>query len=247
LPASSGSTWGHPTFARRDHQNCRSPCCKTTIGPSQVLVESNFLQNLEGELDTAHVSFLHATLNDDSASLNTLIRVEGYNNDRHPRLSIIDTDYGFLYGGRRTKPNGEYYWRVTQYLLRSTASFPLGRLPRGATIWVPIDDYTCWRFLIGGVAEAHAPDGRTLGPTPLADRARYLHVPGRHRHRHDALKGQQVQPYGMDRQKQRTVNYTGMTAIPTQDQAMNEGMERSSTARANISRQPTSQSSECAR
>jgi hypothetical protein len=30
--------------------------------------------------------------------------------------------------------------------------------------------------------------------------------------------------YGMDRQKQRTVNYTGMTAIPTQDQAMNEGM-----------------------
>jgi len=30
--------------------------------------------------------------------------------------------------------------------------------------------------------------------------------------------------YGMDRNKQRTVNFTGMTAIPTQDQAMNEGM-----------------------
>jgi phthalate 4,5-dioxygenase len=30
--------------------------------------------------------------------------------------------------------------------------------------------------------------------------------------------------YGMDRAKQRTVNFTGMGAIPTEDQAMNEGM-----------------------
>jgi hypothetical protein len=30
--------------------------------------------------------------------------------------------------------------------------------------------------------------------------------------------------YGMSRERQRTVDYTGMTAIPTEDQAMNEGM-----------------------
>jgi hypothetical protein len=30
--------------------------------------------------------------------------------------------------------------------------------------------------------------------------------------------------YGMDRQKQRTEDYTGIPGIPTEDQAMNEGM-----------------------
>ena len=30
--------------------------------------------------------------------------------------------------------------------------------------------------------------------------------------------------YGLDRQRQRTSDFTGMPAIPTEDQAMNEGM-----------------------
>jgi phthalate 4,5-dioxygenase len=194
----------------------------------KFLVESNFLQNLEGELDTAHVSFLHATLNDDSASLNTLIRVEGYNNDRHPRLSIIDTDYGFLYGGRRTRPDGDYYWRVTQYLLPIYGLIPRsGGYLGGATIWVPIDDYTCWRFLIGGVAEMGALNGngpQASGLPPMTiERGTYSFGDGTVI---DTMisKDNKSNLYGMDRKKQRTVNYTGMTAIPTQDQAMNEGM-----------------------
>ncbi|MDE3077479.1 MAG: Rieske 2Fe-2S domain-containing protein, partial [Chloroflexota bacterium] len=106
----------------RERQPERPPALPFTLVPKEersnvkFLVEASFLQNLEGELDTAHVSYLHSFLQDDG-SLNNLVRKDGYENDRHPRLTVIETDYGFVYGGRRTKPSGDYYWRVTQYLL----------------------------------------------------------------------------------------------------------------------------------
>jgi phenylpropionate dioxygenase-like ring-hydroxylating dioxygenase large terminal subunit len=113
---SGGVVWVY--MGPTDHQPDRPPDLPFTLVPEEersgikFLVESNFLQNLEGELDTAHVSFLHSTL-DDGASLSNLVRLDGYNNDRLPRLTVIDKDYGFVYGGRRTKTGGDFYWRVT--------------------------------------------------------------------------------------------------------------------------------------
>ena len=84
----------------------------------KFLVEANWLQCLEGELDTAHVSFLHQTFGDDGTGIQIAgPRSDGYNNDRHPRLFALDTDYGFVYGGRRAQAAGNFYWRVTQFLL----------------------------------------------------------------------------------------------------------------------------------
>lgn len=192
----------------------------------KFLVESNYLQNLEGELDTAHVSFLHATLGDGSESLANLVKVNGYNNDRHPRLSVIPTEYGFVYGGRRKRSDGDYYWRVTQFLLPFYALIPIaGGYTGGATIWVPIDDHHCWRFLVGG---------RRPGMDPGGDGTqRRLNLPIR-RGVYELGDGMAIDTYlpennkrnnyGLDRQRQRTTDFTGMPAIPTEDQAMNEGM-----------------------
>ena len=38
-----------------------------------------------------------------STAVQSLVRSDGYNNDRHPRLFALDTDYGFVYGGRRAQ------------------------------------------------------------------------------------------------------------------------------------------------
>jgi len=191
----------------------------------KFLVEASYLQNLEGELDTAHVSYLHSTLQDDG-SLNNLVRMDGYQNDRHPRLTVIDTDYGFVYGGRRAKPNGEYYWRVTQYLLPIYGLIPVsGGYTGGATIWMPVDDHHCWRFLVGGRrrmpanAEGSTPPRRFL---PI-ERGTYTFEDGAVMDTY-LPENRKSNLYGMDRAKQRTQTYTGIPAIPTQDQAMNEGM-----------------------
>jgi nitrite reductase/ring-hydroxylating ferredoxin subunit len=215
----------------KEHQPDRPPEMPFTLVPEgersglKFLVESSFLQNLEGELDTAHVSFLHSVM-DDGASLQNLVRLDGYNNDRHPRLTVIDTDYGFVYGGRRQKPNGEYYWRVTQYVLPFSAYIPSsGGYTGGATIWVPIDDHHCWRFLVGGRRRMIQQTGQ-----PPATLQRFLPIePGQYTLEDGwtidtriAQNNKKIM-YGMDRSK-RNVDYTGIPAIPTEDQAMNEGM-----------------------
>ncbi|MDE3076298.1 MAG: hypothetical protein KGJ86_12795, partial [Chloroflexota bacterium] len=152
-----------------------------------------------------------------------LVRKDGYENDRHPKLTVIETDYGFVYGGRRAKPNGDYYWRVTQYLLPIYGLIPIaGGYTGGATIWMPIDDHHCWRLLVGGRRNVGPPGSSPRRFLPI-ERGTYKFDDGTVMdtylpvNRKDNL-------YGLDRERQRTQSFTGIPGIPTQDQAMNEGM-----------------------
>lgn len=70
------------------------------------IVESNWLQVLEGNVDTAHVSFLHSATDGIPG-----VREEGLT-DRAPKLMVIENDVGFAYGGLRATRDGQYYWRV---------------------------------------------------------------------------------------------------------------------------------------
>ena len=194
----------------------------------KFLVEANWLQCLEGELDTVHVSFLHSTFADDGTGIMNLVREDGYTNDRHPRLFVLDTPYGFCYGGRRAQRAGDYYWRVTQFLLPIFALIPSASgYASGATIWMPIDDNHCWRFLVGGSRVAGSTSNGSAPPTP---RPLLPTEPGTFRFP-DGVEIDTVLPvyrranrYGLDRQVQRKVSFSGMPFIPTQDQAMTEGM-----------------------
>jgi hypothetical protein len=195
----------------------------------KFLVEANWLQCLEGELDTAHVSFLHQTFGDDGTGIQNLVRNDGYTNDRHPRLFALDTDYGFVYGGRRAQRKGDYYWRITQFLMPMTALIPSASgYAGGATIWMPIDDNHCWRYLVGG----SRPVREWNSPEPVAGRGRPIlpTEPGTFRFPDGVeidtrlAKFRRANRYGLDREKQRTLSFTGIPFIPTQDQAMTEGM-----------------------
>jgi phthalate 4,5-dioxygenase oxygenase subunit len=104
--------------------------------------ESNYLQALEGDVDTAHVSYLHLYLDPESGPQPPQF-VQGYRHfvgqDKSPRLTVKQTDYGFLYGGRRILDDGRYYWRITQWLAPTTTQLPATDLG-SAKINVPIDD-----------------------------------------------------------------------------------------------------------
>jgi len=80
---------------------------------SHWIQECNYMQAVEGEIDSAHVSWLHAPLQVESSPFrgrfNNAILTDGA-----PQLTVKPTDYGFCYGARRDVDNGEYYWRVTQ-------------------------------------------------------------------------------------------------------------------------------------
>lgn len=112
---------------------------------SKKIQECNYLQALEGGIDSSHVSILHSGsvgglgVSKKSNSTDLLAK------DTAPRFEVADTDYGLLIGARRNADENNFYWRITQFLMPwYTMIPPFGGAPRGGHAWVPIDDENCW-------------------------------------------------------------------------------------------------------
>jgi phthalate 4,5-dioxygenase len=109
--------------------------------------ECNWLQALEGGIDSSHVSFLHR------GDLNTDPLFKGakgnqYNlGDLRPVFEVVESPGGLYIGARRNAENGNYYWRITQWVMPSfTMIPPRGDHPIHGHFWVPIDDENCWTW-----------------------------------------------------------------------------------------------------
>jgi phthalate 4,5-dioxygenase oxygenase subunit len=116
---------------------------------SRFWQDCNYLQALEGGVDPAHISFLHGIVDPGDDALRRALEqaAAGFGFaaqlERAPHIEVADTETGFLVGARREAPAGQYYWRITQYLL------PFHTMPPPETgsdpvfhthVWVPIDD-----------------------------------------------------------------------------------------------------------
>ena len=179
------------------------------------IVECNWLQVLEGNVDTAHVSFLHSA-NDGVPG----VREEGLE-DRAPQLQVIENSIGFAYGGRRERRlDDQFYWRVTQFLMPMYTLIPGPGWPRACVGVVPIDDEHTIRFQVSynpeePIETARAFTSREMGEFRFPDgKTIDIWLPTENR----------GNKYGLDRELQRKVNYSGIQGIETQDRAMTEGM-----------------------
>src|ERR687892_1397320 len=94
---------------------------------SKRLQECNWLQAMEGGIDSSHVSFLHSgNLNSDPLFKGS--KGNQYNlNDLKPVFEVVESPGGLYIGARRNAENGNYYWRITQYVLPAFTMIP----PRG--------------------------------------------------------------------------------------------------------------------
>src|SRR6185295_5961570 len=77
-------------------------------------LESNYLQILEGDIDTSHVGFLHyGGLRADDQPPGTFsdyqLRVKPVD------IEVIDTEGGSAYGAKRPAEPGQEYWRIAQF------------------------------------------------------------------------------------------------------------------------------------
>jgi phenylpropionate dioxygenase-like ring-hydroxylating dioxygenase large terminal subunit len=109
--------------------------------------ESNWLQALEGGIDSSHVSWLHSGgLKNDPLFKGA--KGNEYNlADRKPFFEVVDSDGGLFIAARRNAEDGKYYWRITPWVLPSfTMIPPRGDHPVHGHFWVPIDDENCWVF-----------------------------------------------------------------------------------------------------
>lgn len=110
--------------------------------------QCNYLQAMEGGIDSAHVSFLHSgELNTDEFHKNTLGAT--YQRDRMPKFEIYNSPGGLYIGARRNAADDHYYWRITQWIMPwYTMVPPYGDHALNGHAWVPIDDENnfAWTF-----------------------------------------------------------------------------------------------------
>jgi len=114
---------------------------------SKRIQESNWLQALEGGIDSSHVSFLHRG-DLDSDPLFRGAKANQYNlRDSRPVFEVVESAGGLYIGARRDAENGNYYWRITQWVMPTfTMIPPRGNHPVHGHFWVPIDDENCWTW-----------------------------------------------------------------------------------------------------
>jgi len=103
--------------------------------------ECNYLQAMEGGIDSSHVSFLHRyDLDRDPLHRNT----DGAKHTRNTNtvFDILESPGGLLIGARRNADPGYHYWRVTQWLMPWYTLIPpyKGNALNGHA-WVPMDDH----------------------------------------------------------------------------------------------------------
>jgi phthalate 4,5-dioxygenase oxygenase subunit len=184
------------------------------------LHSSNFMQPVEGSLDSSHVSFLHS----DAPMWHPNWTHQMYGTRKHvlqpPQFRVRPTDFGFVVGARRETDDAEHdYWRITNWVMPWNVSIPRDDLePMGAHSFVPIDDEHCWAWNISYVPER-----------PLTQREIAFYSSGGHIHAEQDPKTfvpvrTLENDYLINRDLQRTVSYTGITGIVMQDAAMQESM-----------------------
>jgi phenylpropionate dioxygenase-like ring-hydroxylating dioxygenase large terminal subunit len=182
--------------------------------------ESNWLQALEGGIDSSHVSWLH------SGGLKSDPLFKGakgneYNlNDLRPFFEVAEADGGLFVGARRNAEDGKYYWRITPWVMPSfTMVPPRGDHPVHGHFWVPIDDENCWVYTFDyHPTRALTPEERQAMKDGHGVHSR--NIPGTYR----PQENKDVD-YLIDREAQRRgETFSGVRGIAQQDASLQESM-----------------------
>jgi nitrite reductase/ring-hydroxylating ferredoxin subunit len=99
--------------------------------------ECNWLQAVEGEIDSAHAPILHGRL-DEKGQVNDWLAKR----DLRPTFECIRQDFGMSIAARRRLDGDNLYWRVNQFIMPFTTLVPpQSKFPDlSGHAWVPMDD-----------------------------------------------------------------------------------------------------------
>jgi phthalate 4,5-dioxygenase len=187
---------------------------------SKRFQECNWLQAMEGGIDSSHVSWLHRA-NLDSDPLFRGAKGNEYNlKDPRPVFDVVQSAGGLLIGARRNAENGNYYWRITPWVMPCfTMVPPRGDHPVHGHFWIPSDDEHCWAWTF----DYHPVRALTAAERQAMRDGRGVHVatvPGTYLPR--ANRGND---YLMDRAAQKKgLAYSGIEGIGMQDASLQESM-----------------------
>ncbi|MCG3774215.1 MAG: Phthalate 4,5-dioxygenase oxygenase subunit [Nitrospira sp.] len=193
---------------------------------SKVWEDCNFLQALEGGIDSSHSSFLHRNFGNDETS-----GIQSYRSrSTSPRLELVYTPWGYTYASIRPIPDEQVnFIRVYQFAMpfqqQRAGGYGRGTLKRDIVqghLWVPIDDNTTHVYNFFYPRDGQ-PIDRDLWRNyeKGAGRGDEAYIPGTLK-----LVANRDNDWLVDRAIQRTVNFSGIMGTNTQDFALQETMGR---------------------
>src|ERR1051326_5789274 len=195
------------------------------VPPSQTftskrLQECNWLQAMEGGIDSAHGSFLHrGNLNSDPLFKGS--RGNQYNlSDTMPYFEVVEHEAGLFIGARRNAENGKYYWRITPWVMPCfTMVPPRADHPIHGHFWIPIDDENCWAWSFD-YHPARALSESEVSAMRAGKGIHVKYVPGSYR-----PAANKDNDYLIDRAGQKAGRtYSGVDGIAMQDASLQESM-----------------------
>ncbi|MEO5898393.1 MAG: Rieske 2Fe-2S domain-containing protein [Vicinamibacterales bacterium] len=196
-----------------------------TVGDKQTfttkrLQESNWLQAMEGGIDSSHVSFLHrGDLNSDPLFKGA--KGNQYNlSDSRPVFEVVESPGGLYIGARRNAESGNYYWRITQWVMPSfTMIAPRGNHSVHGHFWIPIDDENCWSWSYDYHPMRELTDAE-IGAMRSGKGIHVSYVPGTYR-----PAANKDNDYLMNREAQKAGRtFSGIEGIGMQDASLQESM-----------------------
>ena len=192
---------------------------------ARVPVYCNYLQSIEGNIDSSHLGTLHRRYSD--------FALEPDDSDRpgtpsphlrsyllaHYRYAVIhvqDTDYGFRLIGIRPTDAGHRHLRITSHVFPVCSMIASPGLASGSFFIVPTDDENCMRFFVRGnpdrpftAAEREAAFAENTIMDPADPRRRLKRADN---------------DYMIDRAAQKTTLISGILPNAEQDYAVTESM-----------------------
>jgi nitrite reductase/ring-hydroxylating ferredoxin subunit len=189
-----------------DYEWFQVPLNQTYV--TKALLECNYLQGLEGECDSSHLSLLHQTFT--PGPERAIWRL-----DPSPRYETEDTDFGVRLVATRNAGPGQQYVRLSSFVMPVFGCVPAGRPPGELDgyeihMYVPHNDKLAWRYDMGfrrnrPVTEEEVHRRKQIKPD-------YTRIRNARNH------------YLQDREMQKKVNYTGIPDFLNHDAVATETM-----------------------
>ncbi len=191
--------------------------------------DCNYLQALEGDIDTSHLGFLHAGCVDAS-------KMHPHDADTYavknkaPEIGVAEMPFGTMYAASRAAMEGFDHHRFASFIFPFWVTYPSDTMEKNlsANAWVPIDDEHTMIFNIdlqraeGTYKRLTYADGSVIPgmARPLEYLPRTSDWMGRWR-----ATPNLANDYFIDRgAKHRGESFSGVTGVPLQDQMVQESM-----------------------
>jgi phthalate 4,5-dioxygenase oxygenase subunit len=193
---------------------------------SKIRQECNWLQALEGGIDTAHAPILHRTLTADTNRAGMPANSD-FVIGKAPVLELDVTDYGYRYAGIRSLGERGNHIRTHHFLMPFHQLRPKSPTFHGAAgfesvfghMWVPLDDESCmvynFAYSFGdkpiSLAEWEEVEAN-LGRSAKEELPGFRSIRNVHNN------------WLIDRKVQKTETFTGIEGVNNQDLAVQESM-----------------------